>query len=97
MNFADPKDRIAMAKYALECTSDETDSENENDISNNNLFHSNQSDCGDYVSSDEISSSSNELDNMEEESDQDLVPKYLTSPTIIVNRGENRWKSFKHK
>ena len=86
-----------MAKYALECASDETDSENEYEICNDNFFHSNHSDCDNYDSSDEISSTINEVESMEEECYQDLTPQYLTSPTVTVNRGKNRWTSFKSK
>ncbi|CAF2994797.1 unnamed protein product [Rotaria sp. Silwood2] len=97
INFTDPKDRITMTKYALECTSNENDSEDECDVSNNNFSHLNESNSDNCDSSDEISSSFNEVDSMEEESNQDLMPRYLTCQTIAVHRGEMRWKSFKHK
>ncbi|CAM4874374.1 unnamed protein product [Rotaria socialis] len=102
MNFADPKDRVALNNYSLNGIWTDTDTE-EDDNSVDEIFScSSSSNQSDFSSVDDNQSdqdndheSSQESDDELDEEESDQAPYYITQNNYSVKRKENRWKSFK--
>ncbi|CAF2092780.1 unnamed protein product [Rotaria magnacalcarata] len=93
MNFTDPNERVEMARYALNGTFDEVDSEEDENVTDTVLNHSVELNKSNEFSTDDSDAEESVIETDDENLDQ--APAYISQSYSRTNGCENRWKSFK--
>ncbi|CAF3766597.1 unnamed protein product [Rotaria socialis] len=93
INFTDPNERVEMARYALNGTFDEVDSDEDENVTDSVLNHSIELNKSNECSTDDSDIDESVIETDDENLDQ--APAYATQSYSRMNRCENRWKSFK--
>ena len=95
MDFIEPSERIEMSRYALKGIFDETDNEEDDNITDTILNHSFDLNQSNECPSDDSESERSTI--ARDEVNMDQAPSYVTQNYYKTNQGRTRWKSFRKK